>query len=299
MRTTTVDDPSVAHACAVPVSDEQLWEMTARWVAGGLSAGERVLYFDDGTVEAVLERLVDDRVPVRAPLADGRLAVVEAEVTRRALRSPVHEVRDSLIAQVDEAVAAGYTGVRVTGQLSSGLQRAGGVGLPEYDAAMDEVVAGRPARVLCLYDRRRFPDEAVEELRALHRVELEAPALYDDNLLRVTRVAPFRVRLAGEVDHSNRPVLNRLVEVTLDDALRGPDSPATIELDLSSLRFLDVAGAVALVHAAESFPESHRLALRGVRRGVLRVLERCGASFAPQLDVSAHPATQRPREDGG
>jgi anti-anti-sigma factor len=289
MRTTTVDDPSVAHACAVPVSDEQLWEMTARFVALGLSAGEQVLYFDDGTVEYVLERLVDDRVPVRGPLADGRLAVVEAERTRRALSSPVREIRDSLIAQVDEAVAAGYTGVRVTGQLSSGLQRAGGVGLPDYDAAMDEVVAGRPVRVLCLYDRRRFPDEAIEELRALHRVEVEAPALYDDNLLRVTRVAPFRVRLAGEVDHSNRPVVSRLVEVTLDDALRSPDSPETIELDLSSLRFLDVAGAVALVHAAESFPQSHRLALRGVRRGVLRVLERCGASFAPQLDVTAHP----------
>jgi anti-anti-sigma factor len=298
MRMTTVDDPSAAHACAVPVSDEQLWEMTSRFIAAGLAAGEQVVYFDDGTVESVLERLVDDRVPVRGPLAEGQLAVVETERTRRALRSPAREVRDSLVAQVDEAVAAGYAGLRVTGQLSYGLKRAGGSGLAEYDAVMEEVATGRPARVLCLFDRRRFPEDEIEELRAMHRVEVEAPALYDDNLLRVTRIAPFRVRLAGEVDHSNRPVVSRLVDVTLDDALRSPTSPATIELDLSSLRFLDVAGAVALVHAAEAFPESHRLALRGVRRGVLRVLERCGASFAPQLEVTAHPATQRQEPAG-
>jgi hypothetical protein len=41
MRTTTVDDPSAVHACAVPGSDEQLWEMTARFIGDGLAAGER------------------------------------------------------------------------------------------------------------------------------------------------------------------------------------------------------------------------------------------------------------------
>ena len=79
------------------------------------------------------------------------------------------------------------------------------------------------------------------------------------------------------------------------------DAPAALELDLSSLRFLDVAGAVGLVHAAEEFPEAHRLSLTGVRPGVLRALDRCGAPFAAQLDVTAHlgvshgfrcPATQ-------
>src|SRR4029079_9613848 len=187
-----------------------------------------------------------------------------------------------------DAVDAGYAGLRLTGQLSHGLLRPGGVALADHDRIIDPVLAGRPGRVLCFYDRRRFPDDAIERMRALHRVEVDAPALYDDGLLRVTRVDRFHHRLAGEVDHSNRPVIARMVAASLDDALRSDDAPAALELDLSSLRFLDVAGAVGLVHAAEEFPEAHRLSLTGVRPGVLRVLDRCGAPFAAQLDIAAH-----------
>jgi anti-anti-sigma factor len=292
MRTTTVDDRSAAHACAVPGSDEQLWEMTAAFVAAGLTAGEQVVYFDDGTADAVLERLADDRVPVRRPLADGQITVVGSEETRKAVRSSVPEAAAMLSKNIDEAVAAGYAGFRTTGQLSSALTRTDGIGLADYDPMIDRVIAGRPARVLCFYDRVRFPEAAIDKLRALHRVEFEAPALYDDSLLRVTRAAPFRTRLAGEVDHSNRPVVHRLVKAALDEALRSHSAPTAIELDLSSLRFLDVAGAVGLVHAAEEFPESHRLALTGVRPAILRVLDRCGAPFAAQLDITPHPGAE-------
>jgi anti-anti-sigma regulatory factor len=299
MRTTTVDDPSAVHACAVPGSDEQLWEMTAAFLSAGLTAGEQVVYFDDGTADAVLERLADDRVPVRRTLSDGRLTVVDGEQTRQALHRPVRDAAVLLAGLIDSAVGAGYPGMRITGQLSSALtrldgsERSDGLGLADYDAAIDSVLVGRPARVLCLYDRRRYPDDAVATLRARHRAEVEAPALYDDNLLRVTRTGPFRTRLAGEVDHSNRPVVPRIVAATLDEALRSHSAPTTLELDLASLRFLDVAGAVTLVHAAEGFPQSHRLALTNVRPGVLRVLDRCGAPFAAQLDVTPHPGPAR------
>ena len=205
MRTTTVDDPSVVHACAVPASDEQLWEITAGFLAAGLRAGEQVVYFDDGTAEAVLERLVDDRVPVRGPLADGQLTVVEAAETRRVLRGPVRDAAVGLARRIDRAVAEGYPAFRMTGQLSAGQVRSDGVHLSDYDTAFDAVIAGRPARVLCLYDRKRFSDDTIDRLCAVHEVQLESAALYDDNLLRVTRVAPFRLRFAGEVDHSNRP----------------------------------------------------------------------------------------------
>ena len=294
MRTTTVDDRS-AHACAIPASDEQLWEMTARFLADGLRAGEQAVYFDDdGCATAVLERLVDDRVPVLGPLADGQLTVVAAEATRAALTGPVRDAAVLLTDMIGGAVDAGYAGFRMTGQFSSGLVRSDGVNLADYDAALDALLVGRPARTLCFYDRRHYSEEAIERMRALHEVEVDAPALYDDNLLRVTRAGRYHLRFAGEVDHSNRPVLGRLLASALDDALRSHDSPEQIEVDLSSLRFLDVAAAVALVHAAEGFPESHGLALTGVRPGVLRVLDRCGAPFATRLEVSAHPGPGLP-----
>ena len=176
MRTTTVDDPSAVHACAVPGSDEQLWEMTARFLGDGLAAGEQVIYYADGTADAVLERLVDDRVPVDRPLADGQLTVIDAEGTRAALRRPVREAASALAAAIDDAVDAGYTGLRVTGQLNYGLLRPGGVSLADHDRIIDTVLAGRPGRVLCFYDRRRFPDDTIE---------------------RMSRAAPGRDRGAG------------------------------------------------------------------------------------------------------
>lgn len=291
---TTQDVVRGAHVCAVPISDEQLWEMSADFVAEGLTQDERVVYFDDGTAEAVLDRLADDDVPVRGPLADGQLSIIPAEVTRAALRSPVAQVREMLSTSIGEALDQGWSGFRLTGQLSYALRRAGGIGLPEYHAVVDEVICDRPARVLCFYDRRRYPDDAIEEMRGLHRDEILGPAVYDDGLLRITRTGASSVRLAGDIDHSNRPVIARLLASMLDGALRSHSAPTDIHLNLSSLRFLDVAGSVSMVHAAEGFPSTHRLVLTGVRPRVLRVLDRCGAPFAAQLVVRP-----RSRADGG
>jgi anti-anti-sigma factor len=291
--TRTVEDlRSVDHACAVPVSDEQLWEMTAEFVAAGLSRGEQVVYFDDGTSAGVLERLGDDRVAFGPAIEAGSLAIVPPDATRTALRSPVPAVAEIVCATVDTAVAQGYAGVRLTGQFNYALQRAGGVSLAEYDTVFDDVSRERPVRILCLYDRRRFPDGAIEEMRARHHTELVVPAIYDDGMLRITGIGPAAARVAGEVDHSNRPRIRRLLESALDDALRSPAAPTDITLDLASLRFLDVAGAVSLVHAAEEFPSSHRLVLTGVRQRVLRVLDRCGAPFAAQLVIRARPEVE-------
>ena len=51
-------------------------------------------------------------------------------------------------------------------------------------------------------------------------------------------------------------------------------------IDLSSLRFIDVAGAIELVHAAEKFPTRTGWCSSAPGPGVHRVLDRCGAPFA-------------------
>jgi anti-anti-sigma factor len=288
--TRTVEDlTSVDHACAVPISDEQLWEMTAGFLAGGLAAGEQVIYFDDGTADAVLDRLADDRVPVDRPLAEGRLTILPPDTTRSALRSPVSRAMETIGGAIENALVRGAPAVRITGQLDYALRRLGGVSLGEYDSALDRIIRDLPVRLLCFYDRRRYPDDAIEELRAQHHTEIVVPAIYDDNLLRITSTGVGSARLAGEADHSNRQRISRLLEATLDQALRSHSAPTDITLDLSSLRFLDVAGAVSLVHAAEEFPSSHRLVLTGVRPRVARVLDRCGAPFAAQLVLESRP----------
>lgn len=281
------------HSCAFPVSDEQLWEMTAAWIAAGLACDERVTYFEDGTAASVLERLEDDGVAVESELAAGRLEVVGAPGTRAMLEAPVREIRDVVHSRVALAVAAGHAGWRTTGQLHHALTA--GRSLPEFDTALDDALLDQPARALCLYDRNRYPEDVVVALRAVHPHELRVGSVYDDGLLRVTRTGTGRLRLAGEADYSNHGTIDRLLAAAMDEVLRARGGPTEIVADLASLRFLDVAGAASLVGTADRMPGSHRLVLRGVRPPVQRVLDRCGAPFSPQLDVLPRsPRRNRP-----
>ncbi|TQM45473.1 MEDS domain-containing protein [Pseudonocardia cypriaca] len=281
MTTTVEDCRSVDHAIAVPVSDEQLWQISAEFLAHGLVRGEHVVYFDDGSSDRVLERMTDDGVAVAGPLREGRFTIVPSD-----RQTSPREVAETVRATVDAALAAGFPAVRITGRLTFVARQAGGeAGMADYDRVIEEVVRHRPAHVLCIYDRGRYPDEVVESMRAAHHTEVVAPSIYDDGLMRITAIGAGAARVAGECDHSNRPRIRSFLEAALDRALRQPDAPADITLDMSSLRFLDVAGAVGLVHAAEEFPNAHRLVLTGVRPNVQRVLDRCGAPFATQLVV--------------
>ncbi len=288
-------DTEPAHVCALPVSDEQLWEESARFLGAGIRAGERVIYGENHTVDAVLARLVDDGVPVRRPLEAGQLVIVPTDAMAAMGGAPAADVLGALGSMIDDALRSGFPGVRILGEASTGMRHADGTEMLEYESRFDELVAGRPARIRCLFDRNRYRDGDIARLRALHRHELRiVPPLYDDNLLRITIPRAFVARAAGEVDHSNRPRIRRAMEAALDAALRSAESPTEIELDLSSLRFMDVAAATSLIHTGEEFPSTHTLLLTGVRPGVMRVLDRCGAPFARRLRVEAHPGPYRP-----
>ena len=281
--------PRPAHACTVPVSDEHLWELTAEFLAEGLAAGEQVVYGENGTADAVLGRLVDDGVPVLPLLDRGQLVVLPGETMRGLAAVTAAEVLATVDGLVTGALAT-YPGVRLLGEASAGMRRGDGSAMVEYESRFDEVVRGRPARIGCLYDRNRYSDAAIARLCAVHEDRIEpAPPVHDDDLVRITVPRPFAARVAGEVDHSNRPRIRAVLEAALDTALRAAEPPQEIELDLSSLRFLDVAAAASVVHAARDFPAPHRLLLSGVRPGVLRVLDRCGAPFVDQLRVEPHP----------
>lgn len=284
---TVVQDVSgVVHACTVPVSDEQRWETTVEFLAGGLAAGERVMYLDDGDIDALMQRLDDDRVPYREALRTGRFEIVPSELTRMMLRSSAPEMLKIVEGTVAETVEKGYPGVRLAGDASYALTLPDGPAtVLEYEAGLDGALATGPGKLLCVYDRSRYDEDILRKLREVHHTEVATPAIYDDSLLRITSTAPSSARVAGEVDHSNRPRIKRVLEAALDEALRSHSSSGEITLDLSSLRFLDVAGAVSLVHTAEEFPSTHRLVLTGARPGVARLLDRCGAPFAEQLRV--------------
>jgi anti-anti-sigma factor len=289
----TIDEGRVGHACLIPDSEDHLWEATAAFVADGLAVGERVVYFENDTADNLLGRLADDRVPVSGALADGGLLIVPTERTRQLCAFPVPDIVELMRQTICESESEGWPGIRLAGESRELLPIGGLRKLVAYETAVDGLLARHPsAGMLCRFDRRFFDDEAVAAMREIHPTELVTPALYDDTLLRVTGSAATALRFAGEIDLSNRPQVRRVLETALDSALRSPYAATDITIDLASLRFIDVAGAVELVHAAESFPVTHRLVLVGAQPGVLRVLDRCGAPFAAQLEVVSREETR-------
>ncbi len=285
----TIDELDlVRHSCMVPDSDEHVWEAASAWIASGLRAGERVLYFEDDTADRLLQRLADDRVPVDSAMSGGQFQVVPTEVARPIVTGSLEGLEGAVRHAIEETAEQGWPGMRLLGEAARGRIGMGLDSLVAYETHIDRLLADHPsARLLCLYDRTRYDPDVIDALRAVHGSELTVPPAYDDGLLRVTRPVPSTLRLAGEIDHSNRSVLRRMLDGALEQTLRAVDVPVDVTMDLASLRFLDVAGAMELLRAAQQFPGEQRVVLRAPRSRVLRALNRCGAGSVGQLVVES------------
>ncbi|MDQ4118485.1 MAG: MEDS domain-containing protein [Actinomycetota bacterium] len=282
------------HVCAIPDSEEHLSELSAQFVAEGLHRDEKVFYYDDdGAADAMLRRLEDDGAPVEAPLSSGQLTIVPEQQTRATFRTPLGELYRGVTATVTGALQEGYRGTRLTGQMHSSLAPGASASLPEFDGLLDRLLSENRLTALCTYDHGHYSTDQIEIMRALHRDHLAPVGAYDDGLMRIVRTGVASARLAGEVDHSNRSKITTLLQTSLDRALRASDGSPDVVLDMASVRFIDVATAVGLVHAAETFPATHRLVLHRVRPRVQRILDRCGAPFASQLHVAAEDGDAR------
>jgi anti-anti-sigma regulatory factor len=285
--TKTFDEIALGdHACVVMDSDEEHWEVAANFVVGGLSRDEKVVYFDGArSTQPLLRRLREDSVDVERYLRSGQLTLVPPEMTGQLWTMSIPEVLGLLGQTIGDGLAEGYPSVRVTDEPSGAVHRPNNIGLAEYDKAVHDAMQGNPVTLLCQYEREDWSASELSELCEMHPVEMTAPAIYDDGLLRITRTAPFCTRVAGEIDYSNRHLVRAIIDKELDQALRTLRHNGEIQVHLESLRFADVAAIVQFLQVAEGFPQSHRLVLYGVQPVVRRVLDRCGAAFTTQLSL--------------
>ena len=273
------------HACAVVDSDEQHWEVAAGYVSAGLVRQEKVVYFDgERTSEPLLRRLREADIDVDQAMGTGQLVVMPPEAPDGCRERASEAVRSQVRESIEDALREGYRAVRLTDEPAAAGRRPVHR-LGELDRMIHEVGRDRPVTMLCQYDRRHWSSSDLHELGELHPVEVVAPALYDDGLLRVTRKAPFSTRACGEIDFSNRDLVRIMIENELERTLRATSESGEVAVHLESLRFADVTSVAEFVQAAEGFPESHRLVLYGVQPSVRRLLDRCGAAFSSRLEI--------------
>jgi ABC-type transporter Mla MlaB component len=138
-----------------------------------------------------------------------------------------------------EALAAGYRGLSMTGEMGWAVGDAQGTGqLATYEQEL--VADGLQGTLvfLCQYDHGRFGAGVLSEIAGAHDVDVspELASIGRDGCLAAARVGPT-LRLCGELDFACADGLAHI----LGAHFHGP-----LQLDLEDVVFIDVAGMRAL-----------------------------------------------------
>ncbi len=252
------------HVCGVFDDAARLNDLAAEYVGDGLDRHHKVLFVIDAiTPGALLAELEHRGVPARAALASGQLRI---DIARTVYAVGGRFEPAVMMASWHTEIAAtrreGWAGLRVCGDMgwASGADPIPGAArLDWYEAQVNRVFADGYAMALCLYDRRLFSPGQLKRLVGAHPAVLprRTAGIWTPQLRMRYTTDPPGVRLAGEVDLSNRPALATVLDGLLEDVAAGPR--VTITIDVSELRFADGAAAHLLARTAVLAPAGLRL----------------------------------------
>ena len=223
------------HECFVAAAPVEGEKRVVSWIREGLAGGELVIRIEptgeDGGFVELCER---HGVGARSAIEDGRLVVHSPEdlylidgrfdPERRAARDA---------AWIERSVAAGFSGVRVSGDARWPSELApSSAQLLSHETSVETLARTYPLRVLCLFDRAHA-DTSLARLVRTH------PQAISDPLVRI-RTHRGRVVVTGELDISNVELLGSVLRAS---SLAQGD----VTVDLSATTFMDVRGIAELV----------------------------------------------------
>ena len=199
---------------------------------------------------------------------------------------------DALVVGIRHAVrdarAAGFQGLRLTGEMSWALRSLPGAErLHEYESGVASTVTGSDdLAAICQYDERLFDKADFSGLVALHPGLVSVDPLHDDRRLRIVPTySPRGLRIHGTVDELTAAPFAEALAHTAGWPER------IVVIDFTELRFIDVAGIRALVRAAEALPPDRTLQVRHLTPTLRNVLRIVGWDTTPGLSISTGEAS--------
>lgn len=160
-----------SHLCLVYETPEEQFSAIAPFVRFGLERGERNLYIaDENAANRVLESLRLRGIDVDAAIGAGALATAtKREAYLRQGRFDPDGMIRFLGEAIDSAKDAGFSALRVTGEMTWALGGEPGVErLMEYEAKLNHFLPENDGVAICEYNRKRFPPELVKEVIHTH-----------------------------------------------------------------------------------------------------------------------------------
>ncbi|MEW9552150.1 MEDS domain-containing protein [Nonomuraea sp. NPDC050783] len=274
------------HVCLTFAHETEQRAVAGAFVSDGLHRGERVMYFtDEPAPDGVLGWLADAGVDVAGATANGRLEVLTAAGS---YLSPGRFDPDLMIAllrdTVGDSLAAGFTGLRVTGEMSWALREVpGGDMLEDYERRVTALFAEGDSAALCQYDTRLFPAPRLGELTVCHPGDVGMNALAEDDRLCV--LPSYRpggelvLRVQGMIDRDSAPAWRAVLE-------HAAGAGGDVWMDIGELEFIDVAGTRALARTAGLVGGAgHRVRVRHATPLLRRLLRLTGWDGAEGLSI--------------
>jgi hypothetical protein len=163
--------PAGTHMCLIYNDDAERKRLISKFIDSGLATGEKVSYFADlATPSEIRQWLANKGVDLPEDEQDDRFGVLVAEKTYCPTGEFVPEsMLDTLRAYYKQAVDDGYTGARVSGEMSWALRGVPGSNrLMEYEAQVNNVLATHPVTAICQYDATKFDGATIFDVLSVH-----------------------------------------------------------------------------------------------------------------------------------
>ncbi|MGA6168256.1 MEDS domain-containing protein [Amycolatopsis magusensis] len=250
------------HLCWRYDEPAQLRPRVGEFLTEGLELGQRVRYVGSAPVEDLLADLheVDG---MDEALARGAAQVVSlGEVYSADVPvEPAAQVRTYATA-TDEALAAGYTGLRVAAEATPLVRTPAQLhAFARYEHLIDQYMAGHPFSAMCAYDVGQLGEDVVEQLACLHPNTNQGTVGFR---LHASPGAAFSASLKGELDLSTEELLSTALD-RAELPLRGGE----LVLDVGGLDFIDHRSLLQLAEHARR--RAAGLVLHAPRPGLTRL----------------------------
>ncbi|MBF5046481.1 histidine kinase [Aggregicoccus sp. 17bor-14] len=163
------------HYCLVYETPEEQWAAVVPFLTAGLARNEACAYItDEHSIDEVRHALQAHGVEVERHVARGALVFLskrEAYLREGSFNPPgmISFLGDT----VREAAERGFSGFRVTGEMTWALGRECGCeDLVEYEALLNDFFPGQPALAICQYNRRRFGADLIRDVLRTHPIAI-------------------------------------------------------------------------------------------------------------------------------
>ena len=159
------------HLCMIYETREEQLAAALPFIRNGLERGEKCIYIaDDNTAESIVDGMEAGGIDVQSELRAGRLSLLSKQdaYLKQGYFDPDWMI--GFIARAeDEAKAAGFYALRITGEMTWVLGGDPGADrLMEYEAKLNYFYPDHDVIICCQYNRNRFPPKVIKDVISTH-----------------------------------------------------------------------------------------------------------------------------------